>query len=152
MTRASRRGLLRRATLTRNTLPVTLAVYSGGLLPLASEWTGAHVFVTDDVGGAVEAFSDGVNWRRTTDRAVIMPVVQGSMYAAGTSSAEAEGRSGPYMRAAGVALGTLSTSNKVGAALSAAGAATATLQTPPFIPGALSSAGAATAVLAGNAA
>jgi hypothetical protein len=29
------------------------------------------IFVTDDQGGAVPAFSDGTNWRRVTDRAVI---------------------------------------------------------------------------------
>jgi hypothetical protein len=29
------------------------------------------VFCTDDTGGAVPAFSDGVNWRRVTDRAVV---------------------------------------------------------------------------------
>ena len=29
------------------------------------------IMVTDEVGGAVTAFSDLVSWRRTTDRAVI---------------------------------------------------------------------------------
>lgn len=29
------------------------------------------IFVSDDVGGAVPAFSDGTDWRRVTDRAVI---------------------------------------------------------------------------------
>lgn len=32
---------------------------------------GAQVFVTDETGGAVMAFSDGTNWRRVTDRALI---------------------------------------------------------------------------------
>ena len=36
----------------------------------ASLWTGALVYVSDEVGGAVPAFSDGTNWRRVTDRAV----------------------------------------------------------------------------------
>jgi hypothetical protein len=31
----------------------------------------AMIFVTNEAGGAVPAFSDGVNWRRVTDRAVI---------------------------------------------------------------------------------
>lgn len=31
----------------------------------------AMVMVTDEVGGAVPAFSDGTNWRRVTDRAII---------------------------------------------------------------------------------
>ncbi len=29
------------------------------------------VFVTDENGGAVPAFSDGSDWRRVTDRAVV---------------------------------------------------------------------------------
>jgi hypothetical protein len=29
------------------------------------------VHVTDDAGGSVLAFSDGANWRRVTDRAVV---------------------------------------------------------------------------------
>jgi hypothetical protein len=29
------------------------------------------IYVTDDVGGAVVAFTDGTDWRRVTDRAVI---------------------------------------------------------------------------------
>ena len=29
------------------------------------------VYVSDEVGGAVMAFSDGTNWRRTTDRAIV---------------------------------------------------------------------------------
>lgn len=33
--------------------------------------TGAVVLVTNETGGAVLAFSDGSNWRRSTDRAVV---------------------------------------------------------------------------------
>lgn len=29
------------------------------------------IYVSDDVGGSVLAFSDGVNWRRVTDRAIV---------------------------------------------------------------------------------
>lgn len=32
---------------------------------------GQMIYVTDDTGGAVPAFSDGTNWRRVTDRAII---------------------------------------------------------------------------------
>ncbi len=32
---------------------------------------GQMIYVTDDVGGAVPAFSDGANWRRVTDRAIV---------------------------------------------------------------------------------
>lgn len=31
------------------------------------EW----IYVTDESGGATPAFSDGTNWRRTSDRAII---------------------------------------------------------------------------------
>lgn len=41
-------------------------------LPSASgRGPGAMVYVSDEVGGAVLAFSDGVNWRRVTDRGVV---------------------------------------------------------------------------------
>lgn len=32
---------------------------------------GRWIYVTDEVGGPVPAFSDGTNWRRCTDRAII---------------------------------------------------------------------------------
>lgn len=38
---------------------------------LTSSPAGSVIYVSDEVGGAVMAFSDGVNWRRTTDRAVV---------------------------------------------------------------------------------
>lgn len=45
----------------------------------ASEWSSAVtgfgytrlIYVTDETGGAVPAFSDGTNFRRVTDRAVV---------------------------------------------------------------------------------
>lgn len=42
-----------------------------GLPTAASAGAGATVFVSDETGGAVTAFSDGTNWRRSTDRAVV---------------------------------------------------------------------------------
>lgn len=53
--------------------------YSKASLPPATEWasnasTGAYsalIYVIDDVGGPVPAFSDGIVWRRVTDRNVI---------------------------------------------------------------------------------
>lgn len=40
--------------------------------PSASSYgAGAMIFVTNESGGAVPAFSDGTNWRRVTDRAII---------------------------------------------------------------------------------
>lgn len=38
---------------------------------LPAQALGGMIYVVDDVGGAVPAFSDGTNWRRVTDRAVI---------------------------------------------------------------------------------
>ena len=48
---------------------VVLASYAKTALPPVS--TAGLIYVTNDTGGAVPAFSDGVNWRRVTDRAVI---------------------------------------------------------------------------------
>ncbi len=33
--------------------------------------SGCVIYVSDETGGAVLAFSDGTNWRRVTDRAVV---------------------------------------------------------------------------------
>lgn len=40
-------------------------------LPDASGRTGMMIFVPDESGGAVPAYSDGTDWRRVTDRAVV---------------------------------------------------------------------------------
>lgn len=37
----------------------------------AADWTGALVYCTNETGGATIAFSDGTNWRRVQDRAVV---------------------------------------------------------------------------------
>lgn len=50
--------------------PLQLAVYTVATLPSASP-AGRKIFVSDDVGGATEAFSDGTDWRRSYDRAVV---------------------------------------------------------------------------------
>lgn len=47
-----------------------LPVYPKAKLPSAKQ-PGILVYVSDEVGGAVPAFSDGTNWRRVTDRAVV---------------------------------------------------------------------------------
>ena len=41
------------------------------VVALAIDGAGALIYVWDDAGGAVLAFSDGTDWRRVTDRAVI---------------------------------------------------------------------------------
>src|SRR5687767_7008950 len=59
--------------------PAHLPRYSVADLPNAADYYSAAaregrsalIFVSDEAGGAVPAFSDGANWRRVTDRAVI---------------------------------------------------------------------------------
>lgn len=46
-------------------------VSGAATLGASSAGAGAIIFVTDETGGAVLAFSDGTDWRRVTDRAVI---------------------------------------------------------------------------------
>jgi len=52
--------VVRLTSYTVATLPTVPAVASPGL-----------IFVSDETGGAVPAFSDGTSWRRVTDRAVV---------------------------------------------------------------------------------
>lgn len=40
-------------------------------LPSASDWIRCLIYVSDEAGGATIAFSDGTNWRRVQDRAVV---------------------------------------------------------------------------------
>ncbi len=51
--------------------PQTLTGYPKAALPSAAKNNRAMIYVDDDTGGAVPAFSDGTNWRRVTDRAII---------------------------------------------------------------------------------
>jgi len=56
--------------------PFMIKAYAKANLPSASSWSdnstfSSLVYVTDDAGGPVVAFSDGTNWRRVTDRAII---------------------------------------------------------------------------------
>lgn len=45
--------------------------YTVSGLPDAASNTGGIIFVSDEAGGAVIAFSDGTDWRRVTDRNVV---------------------------------------------------------------------------------
>lgn len=47
-----------------------LISYTVGTLPSASP-AGKQIYVSDESGGAVPAFSDGANWRRVTDRSIV---------------------------------------------------------------------------------
>jgi len=51
--------------------PVVLPSFTVGTVPSASLWTRGLIYVSDDVGGATPSFSDGTNWRRVADRAVV---------------------------------------------------------------------------------
>jgi hypothetical protein len=52
--------------------PARLQSYTVAGVPSASfEGSGAMIYVSNESGGAVIAFSDGTNWRRVTDRAII---------------------------------------------------------------------------------
>lgn len=50
---------------------VELPSYTVSGLPSASSWARRMVYVSDETGGAVPAFSDGTNWRRVTDRNIV---------------------------------------------------------------------------------
>jgi len=50
--------------------PLYFKSYTVATLPSAATATGL-IYVSDESGGAVPAFSDGANWRRVTDRAVV---------------------------------------------------------------------------------
>lgn len=58
--------------------PFPIQGYDKADLPAAPEWGAISgdtfssiVFVSDEAGGPVLAFSDGTNWRRVTDRAIV---------------------------------------------------------------------------------
>ena len=44
--------------------------YTVGTLPAVGT-AGGMIYVSNETGGAVQAFSDGTNWRRVTDRAIV---------------------------------------------------------------------------------
>jgi hypothetical protein len=45
--------------------------YTVATLPSTALYARCTIYVSDEAGGAVLAFSDGTNWRRVTDRAVV---------------------------------------------------------------------------------
>lgn len=59
--------------------PARIPSYTVATLPSASEWYSAQaqlghsalIFVSNESGGAVPAFTDGTNWRRVTDRVIV---------------------------------------------------------------------------------
>ena len=51
--------------------PVRLATYTVATVPTAADYTQGLIYVSNEAGGATPAFSDGTNWRRFADRAII---------------------------------------------------------------------------------
>ena len=51
--------------------PAFLPVFSKVDLPHSSRHRYRLIYVNDESGGGVPAFSDGTDWRRCTDRAVV---------------------------------------------------------------------------------
>lgn len=51
--------------------PLRLQSFAKADLPTAADSTGGLVAVTNETGGYTVAFSDGTNWRRVQDRAVV---------------------------------------------------------------------------------
>jgi hypothetical protein len=52
-------------------VPFPLASYTVATVPAAADYTGHLIYVSNEAGGAQPAFSDGTNWRRFSDRAII---------------------------------------------------------------------------------
>jgi hypothetical protein len=53
------------------TVPPVLPTYTVSTLPDVAVYARGLIYVSNETGGAVVAFSDGTNWRRVTDRAVV---------------------------------------------------------------------------------
>jgi len=52
-------------------MPAVLPTFTVATVPSAATFVRRQIYVSDESGGAIVAFSDGTNWRRLTDRAVI---------------------------------------------------------------------------------
>lgn len=51
--------------------PVPLATFTVAGVPPAADHPRTLIYVSNEIGGATVAFSDGTNWRRVQDRAII---------------------------------------------------------------------------------
>jgi hypothetical protein len=54
-----------------NSTPWKLTSYTVLTAPDATLYEGNIIYVSDEIGGATVAFSDGTNWRRVQDRVII---------------------------------------------------------------------------------
>lgn len=52
-------------------VPFPVAAYQVSSVPPAVNNAGCMIYVTNEAGGATMAFSDGTNWRRVQDRAIV---------------------------------------------------------------------------------
>jgi Pectate lyase superfamily protein len=66
----TRLAMLVQAQTTATNPPVALASYTVATVPTVTP-AGQQIYVSNESGGAVTAFSDGTNWRRVTDRAIV---------------------------------------------------------------------------------
>lgn len=62
---------LERAIARPRAAPLQLAAFAVGAAPPAADWPHGLIFVPDETGGPTLAFSDGADWRRVQDGAVI---------------------------------------------------------------------------------
>jgi hypothetical protein len=67
----SRNTITATSTYTAFTSPIRMPEYTVVTVPSASAYQGALIAVSDETGGYTMAFSDGTNWRRVQDRAVV---------------------------------------------------------------------------------
>ena len=56
---------------TDSTLLIQLKTYTVATLPTAATYPRGVIYVSDEAGGAVLAFSNSTNWLRVTDRAIV---------------------------------------------------------------------------------
>lgn len=54
-----------------NSMPWQLPSYAVSTVPSAADFEGCIIYVSNESGGKTIAFSDGTNWRRAQDRAII---------------------------------------------------------------------------------
>lgn len=52
-------------------LPPVLPTYAVASLPSAATYVRGLIYVSDETGGPTVAFSDGTNWRRVQDLAIV---------------------------------------------------------------------------------
>ena len=56
---------------TDSVLLIQAKTYTVATVPTASSYPRGVIYVSNETGGATLAFSDGTNWRRVQDRAVV---------------------------------------------------------------------------------